>query len=298
MLGFRILFVSFLLQTLHLGAQQDALLWKVSGNGLKKSSYLFGTYHLKSGDFLKKVKGAQEALEASEAVVGELEITPEVASQLMTYMVMEDQQLDSILTIEQYDSVAAALKEQLGIPIMMLNKVKPMGIYLLLAAGEAGKEMRENKKEGDSQPMDMWIQTRAKETNRPVLSLETMQDQAELLFNSSSIERQTEMLLQYIRMEQKSVDAESEKLEKCYSQQNLECLVELMQSSDYSDIEKNLLLRDRNLRWIPQLEENMKKQSSFVAVGALHLAGDQGLISLLQNQGYIVTPVRSKKDVQ
>jgi hypothetical protein len=298
MLGFRILFVSFLLQTLHVGAQQDALLWKVSGNGLKKSSYLFGTYHLKSGDFLKKVKGAQEALEASEAVVGELEITPEVASQLMTYMVMEDQQLDSILTIEQYDSVAAALKEQLGIPIMMLNKVKPMGIYLLLASGEAGKEMRENKKEGDSQPMDMWIQTRAKETNRPVLSLETMQDQAELLFNSSSIERQTEMLLQYIRMEQKSVDAESEKLEKCYSKQNLECLVELMQSSDYSDIEKNLLLRDRNLRWIPQLEENMKKQSSFVAVGALHLAGDQGLISLLQNQGYIVTPVRSKKDVQ
>jgi len=298
MLGFRILFVSFLLQTLHLGAQQDALLWKVSGNGLKKSSYLFGTYHLKSGDFLKKVKGAQEALEASEAVVGELEITPEVASQLMTYMVMEDQQLDSILTIEQYDSVAAALKEQLGIPIMMLNKVKPMGIYLLLASGEAGKEIRENKKEGDSQPMDMWIQTRAKETNRPVLSLETMQDQAELLFNSSSIERQTEMLLQYIRMEQKSVDAESEKLEKCYSQQNLECLVELMQSSDYSDIEKNLLLRDRNLRWIPQLEDNMKKQSSFVAVGALHLAGDQGLISLLQNQGYIVTPVRSKKDVQ
>lgn len=298
MLGFRILFVSFLLQTLHLGAQQDALLWKVSGNGLKKSSYLFGTYHLKSGDFLKKVKGAQEALEASEAVVGELEITPEVASQLMTYMVMEDQQLDSILTIEQYDSVAAALKEQLGIPIMMLNKVKPMGIYLLLASGEAGKEMRENKKEGDSQPMDMWIQTRAKETNRPVLSLETMQDQAELLFNSSSIERQTEMLLQYIRMEQKSVDAESEKLEKCYSEQNLECLVELMQSSDYSDIEKNLLLRDRNLRWIPQLEDNMKKQSSFVAVGALHLAGDQGLISLLQNQGYIVTPVRSKKDVQ
>ena len=298
MLGFRILFVSFLLQTLHLGAQQDALLWKVSGNGLKKSSYLFGTYHLKSGDFLKKVKGAQEALEASEAVVGELEITPEVASQLMTYMVMEDQQLDSILTIEQYDSVAAALKEQLGIPIMMLNKVKPMGIYLLLASGEAGKEIRENKKEGDSQPMDMWIQTMAKETNRPVLSLETMQDQAELLFNSSSIERQTEMLLQYIRMEQKSVDAESEKLEKCYSQQNLECLVELMQSSDYSDIEKNLLLRDRNLRWIPQLEENMKKQSSFVAVGALHLAGDQGLISLLQNQGYIVTPVRSKKDVQ
>ena len=298
MLGFRILFVSFLLQTLHLGAQQDALLWKVSGNGLKKSSYLFGTYHLKSGDFLKKVKGAQEALEASEAVVGELEITPEVASQLMTYMVMEDQQLDSILTIEQYDSVAAALKEQLGIPIMMLNKVKPMGIYLLLASGEAGKEIRENKKEGDSQPMDMWIQTRAKETNRPVLSLETMQDQAELLFNSSSIERQTEMLLQYIRMEQKSVDAESEKLEKCYSEQNLECLVELMQSSDYSDIEKNLLLRDRNLRWIPQLEDNMKKQSSFVAVGALHLAGDQGLISLLQNQGYIVTPVRSKKDVQ
>lgn len=298
MLGFRILIVSFLLQTLHVCAQQDALLWKVRGNGLKKSSYLFGTYHLKSGDFLKKVKGAQEALNASDAVVGELEITPEVASQLMTYMVMEDQQLDSILTIEQYDSVAAVLKEQLGIPIMMLNKVKPMGIYLLLSSGEAGKEMREGKKEGDSQPMDMWIQTKAKETNKPVFALETMKDQADLLFNSSSLERQIEMLLQYIRMGKKSIDAETEKLEKCYSKQNLTCLVDLLHSSDYSDIEKNLLLRDRNIRWIPQLKETMMKQSNFVAVGALHLAGDQGLISLLQKEGYTVKPVRGKKDVQ
>jgi len=173
-----------------------------------------------------------------------------------------------------------------------------MGIYLLLSSGEAGKEMRESKKEGNSQPMDMWIQTKAKETNKPVFALETMKDQADLLFNSSSLERQIEMLLQYIRMEKKSIDAETEKLEKCYSEQNLTCLVDLMQSSDYSDIEKNLLLRDRNIRWIPQLKETMMKQSNFVAVGALHLAGDQGLISLLQKEGYTVKPVRSKKDVQ
>jgi uncharacterized protein len=105
------------------------------------------------------------------------------------------------------------------------------------------------------------------------------------------------MLMQYIRMDQSDASDEVEKLEKCYTSQDLDCLVELMNSSGYSDIESNLLLRDRNLRWLPKLKENMKSESCFIAVGALHLAGESGLITLLEKEGYTVRPVRSKKDI-
>jgi uncharacterized protein len=294
MLVIRILIAIFLFQSFNTNAQQNGLLWKVSGNGLKKPSYLFGTYHLKSGDFLKSVKGSEEALKASQAVVGEMEITPEMAGDLMKHMVMENNQLDSLLSPAQYDSVSNFLKEKAGIPIMMMNKIKPMGIYLILSAGSMKNQSKDTVK---IEPMDLWVQSEALKDNKKVHSLETLEEQADLIFNSSTLERQTEMLMQYIRMDQSDASDEVEKLEKCYTSQDLDCLVELMNSSGYSDIESNLLLRDRNLRWLPKLKENMKSESCFIAVGALHLAGESGLITLLEKEGYTVRPVRSKKDI-
>jgi uncharacterized protein len=294
MLVIRILIAIFLFQSFNTNAQQNGLLWKVSGNGLKKPSYLFGTYHLKSGDFLKSVKGSEEALKASQAVVGEMEITPEMAGDLMKHMVMENNQLDSLLSPAQYDSVSNFLKEKAGIPIMMMNKIKPMGIYLILSAGSMKNQSKDTVK---IEPMDLWVQSEALKDNKKVHSLETLEEQADLIFNSSTLERQTEMLMQYIRMDQSDASDEVEKLDKCYTSQDLDCLVELMNSSGYSDIESNLLLRDRNLRWLPKLKENMKSESCFIAVGALHLAGESGLITLLEKEGYTVRPVRSKKDI-
>jgi uncharacterized protein len=294
MLILRILISFFLLQSVQANAQQNGLLWKVSGNGLKKPSYLFGTYHLKSGEFLKTVKGSEEALKASEAVVGEMEITPEMAGDLMKHMVMENDQLDSLLTPAQYDSVGDFLKEKAGIPIMMMNKIKPMGIYLILSGGSMKAQSTDTTK---IEPMDLWVQSEAIKDNKKVHSLETLEEQADLIFNSSSLERQVEMLMQYIRTDQSDAQKEIEKLETCYTTQNLDCLVELMNSSGYSDIESNLLLRDRNLRWLPKLNEKMKSESCFIAVGALHLAGDSGLIKLLEKEGYTVRAVRSKKDI-
>lgn len=278
-------------------AQQNSLLWQVSGNGLNKPSYLFGTYHLEGAEFLDEVKGAHEALKLSEAVVGELEIDGDATGKMMTYMVMENNQLDSLLSPAEYDSVAEALKERVGIPLMMMNKIKPMGIYLFLASGDSGKEVREDMKAG-KEPMDMWIQTQAKNSSKPIKSLETLENQAELLFNSSTIERQKEMLMEYLRMDKKAAQAENDKIESCYKKQDLECLVAMMESADYTEIERDVLLKDRNLRWMPQLTTYMTEQSCFVAVGALHLAGESGLITLLRNQGYTVKPILSKKDLR
>ena len=54
---------------------------------------------------------------------------------------------------------------------------------------------------------------------------------------------------------------------------------------------KNRMLDQRNKNWIPKLENWMKQKTLFVAVGAGHLAGEQGVLQLLKNQGYIVEPV-------
>jgi uncharacterized protein YbaP (TraB family) len=66
-----------------------------------------------------------------------------------------------------------------------------------------------------------------------------------------------------------------------------------MYGDTYRPEEIKLLLDDRNKNWIMQLPGIMKEQPAFIAVGALHLAGENGLVALLRKQGYIVTPVKT-----
>ena len=271
---------------------ENSLLWKISGNGLSEPSYLFGTYHLMNDEFLKKIKGLKKALRSSEAVVGELVMTPELSAQLMPYMIMENTTLDSVLTPSQYDSVAAAVKENLSAPMFLLNKMKPIVIYTMLGAAQAQKSGLVKKSKGV--PMDIFFQEEGKKEGKKIIGLETAKEQADILFNNYPVERQVELLMEFLKSGGQVNEAEGERLNECYTQQKLDCLTELFEKAGYSDAESLDLLNKRNIRWIPQLEKLMKEQSCFVAVGALHLTGKDGLIVLLRKQGYVVEPMNKK----
>ena len=65
----------------------------------------------------------------------------------------------------------------------------------------------------------------------------------------------------------------------------------LAKSEFGSDQYEDILLNDRNKKWVKELKEIMKKESVFVAVGAGHLTGEYGLINLLKKEGYTVEPL-------
>ncbi len=79
-----------------------------------------------------------------------------------------------------------------------------------------------------------------------------------------------------------------------YTSQNLGELQQLMYGSNYKPEEVKALLDDRNTYWMQQLPRLMKEQPLFVAVGALHLAGESGLVNQLRIKGYTVTPINIK----
>jgi len=276
-------------------AIENALLWKIEGNGLQKSSYILGTYHLVNNSFLNNLKGCELALKKTSAVLGELEITPEVASQMMPFMLMEKSSLDSLMNPLQYDSLSQFVQDKLGLPMTLFNKMKPIGIYLMLSAVEMNNTPFLTDFKGE--PMDVYVQNEAKKHEKEVFALETIQDQADLLFNHVALNEQVKMLMQYIKTGKQESNLENDRMNNCYMNQDLNCLDSLMNVSGFSTIESNLLLKDRNIRWIPRIEETIKKQSCFIAVGALHLAGENGLIFLLRKQGYTISPVHSNKHV-
>ncbi|SFH29859.1 TraB/GumN family protein [Pedobacter insulae] len=264
---------------------ENSLLWEISGKGLRKSSYLFGTYHFAGKDFIDTMKVLQSKLAMADAIVGEIIIDKSMAGKLIPYMLMKNNFLDKLLTAEQYELVASHLKKISGYDLKMFNSMKPVAVQMTMLQFTAPKTISET-----NPALDQYIQDYGKANNKLIIGLETIEDQARVLFGNS-LERQKELLLKGVKEEEKNKN-ESQILYNNYIAQNLEELAKLFAKMDsYNKDELDQLLKNRNIKWIAQMPGLMENQSLFIAVGAGHLLGNDGLIKRLRTLGYTVRPL-------
>ena len=124
----------------------------------------------------------------------------------------------------------------------------------------------------------------------PIIGFETAKEQI-TLFDDLPKEVQTEMVMEQVR----GVDNIGEfiLLTELYKSQNVDSMYYFIHNSDsyFSDYEEEFLSK-RNRSWIQKIKEIVSKQSAFIAVGAGHLGGPNGLIRLLQQEGYRVKPIQ------
>jgi uncharacterized protein YbaP (TraB family) len=144
--------------------------------------------------------------------------------------------------------------------------------------------------------MEQVIMQEAKQYNKKIKGLETMAYQAGVL-DSIPYHLQAEQLLEYINKANQGDHSDKELLEMlaAYKEQDLNKLEKLLISSDagvssFTDV----LLYHRNENWVKKLKDILPGKSLVIAVGAGHLPGDKGVISLLRKAGYTVTPVENK----
>lgn len=267
--------------------KENTLFWEISGKGLQKPSYLFGTYHFAGKDFIDTMQVLNAKLHQADAVVGELVMDNTMAAKLMPHMLMKNNFLDKLLTPEEYQLVAAYLKKVSGYDLKLFNSMKPAAVQVTLLQFTAPKTFTK-----DNPALDQYFQDYGKTNHKKLLGLETVEDQAALLFGSS-LERQKELLLKSVQNEEKAKE-EGQKLYDYYIAQDMKNLTELFTSSEeYSKEEMDQMLKNRNQKWIAQLPALMQNQSLFIAVGAGHLIGKDGLIKGLQAIGYTVKPIAS-----
>lgn len=273
------------------------LLWKISGNGLEKPSYIFGTHHLASYSIIEKIEGLRPAFRDATQVVGELKISDvqsTAAMQLMQQQMMmtDDKTIESLFTPDEYALVNKYVKENMQFDLSMMPKLKPAfitnNIVLLLY-------MKNVKDYNPDQQLDTFFQNQAKENGKTIEALETMEFQVNLLFNSTSVERQAELLVCTLSDVDKTLK-ETQKLADAYMAQDLNAILELTYKRDGTKCdplpgELEAIADDRNVAWMEKLPGLMKDHSTFVAVGALHLVGEKGLINLLRKAGYKLEPV-------
>jgi len=133
----------------------------------------------------------------------------------------------------------------------------------------------------------------AGEKNIPLIGLETIEEQLGF-FEEIPRSKMAEMIIESIRNHDEE-KKETLKLMRLYSEQKVDKLLPLLQkqSPEFMEFE-DLFLYDRNRAWIPKLVEEMAYKSCFVAVGAGHLFGENGVIDLLQKKGLSVTAISAE----
>ena len=110
------------------------------------------------------------------------------------------------------------------------------------------------------------------------------------MFSQFTVQRQAELLADFVDRKDSSV-IEMKEMIAMYRKQQLRGLDKLMYDETYKPEEVKVMVTDRNNHWMAELPGMMKDAPTFVAVGALHLAGNDGLVAQLRKEGYTVEPI-------
>ena len=286
-----LLFITVIIAVSTIQAQ---LLWKITGNGLKHPSYLFGTHHLIPIQFLDSVPGLFKAFNESETVVGEMVLNNlDASAKIQQAAVMPNhKKISDLLTEEEYKFVDNELKTTLKFGLKEVSIMNPLLILTMY-------EMEKYKKLtgfSDDKQSDSYFQLVAAEKEKKVLGLETIEQQIALLFGNGSLERQAKVLVESMRKKDDMLK-EMISLNKLYKAGKLNDLHLLSKGkgaiTDMTDEEFRRMADDRNADWITKLPKMLKESSCFIAVGALHLPGQNGLLKLLEKEGYKLSPVNN-----
>jgi len=265
----------------------NTLLWEISGNGLQKPSWLFGTMHILCAEDAALSDNLKKIIKNCDQIYFELDMDnmQEMMGALQYLRMNDGQKISELLTPEEYARVEKYFQEnKVPLPLAMMDRFKPYFISSLI-----GEQMMTCPQKNG---MEQQIMNENKQYDKEIKGLETMQYQASI-FDSIPYKKQAKDLVTYID----SIDNYKivmQEMVEVYRQQDLERMDSLTHKSDpgmedYMDI----LLHDRNRAWVQQLPTIMNNRSILFAVGAGHLPGDQGVIKLLRKKGYKVTPMKN-----
>lgn len=262
-----------------------SLLYQVTGNGLSRPSYIFGTFHAICAAEMVPFENLDTYLTETDQLLMEIDMddTAEMQSMTKGIMIPGGKTLKDVLTAEKFAKVDEMMKNYLGYSVEIVKMVKPFMLTVMVLTSP--------KAIGCTPTVyDLKLMQSAVTKKKPVVGLETVASQFAVI-DSKTLEEQADDLYEMAEDPQKSI-GELKKLMGAYKTRDVENLFQMASKGESKD-EKFMtrLLDDRNRAWIPKLETAFQTKPTFVAVGAGHLGGKNGVIRLLRKKGYKVTPV-------
>lgn len=268
----------------------SGIFYSVTKPDIKDTSYLFGTYHLVKDSYLSELKDVNKALSTAKGVVVETILDPSEMQRVQAMGMMQNKLITDFLDKPLADSLNAELTSTLGVDLTVFNQLKPINVVLTLSVVHL---MNNNSvlQQFTGEALDAHFAQFGKSNGKTVTTLETIDEQMDIIFNQMSDQEQADQLIYFLRNKEFMIQMGDELLnswfgndmEKIYNV--YERLVSISGQSDF-------LLKTRNDKWMKVIPNLIKKESQFIAVGVLHLGGPNGLIVQLKQNGYTVTPIK------
>lgn len=278
---FRLVAILLIVSLFNLHSQDSSLLYQISGNGLSQPSYLFGTIHMIPKQDFFLTDSIIAAFHSCDALVTEINMDLSLKEQLALAQRMflpDGNSYKDYMKQDAFDRFYSFLVDSLNIRENKADRyirIKP--VFL---SGIVMKEML-----GKIKIYEMEFHGMAKKSDMILLSLETAEEQMNIV-DSISLE------MQFKDMDDpSSFQLEYNKLLNAYKKQDFTGLCTLLEEdTDFLEV-KTLMLDNRNRKWMNKIDHMISQHRCFIAVGAAHLCGQNGLIELLHKTGYAVTPV-------
>lgn len=273
------------------------IFYKISGNGLEKPSYLFGTHHLAPLSTIDSVAGVRPAFTDCTAVVGEIDMTVpqmQLAMAMQPFMMApSDSLLTDVIEPEVFKRINEKFKSLAIMPGLDLNALammRPMVPSSMVSVTVIKKLMPGFN---ENEQLDKYFQEQGKKEGKSVIPLETPELQAKLLYTFAPIKEQAKNLVELLDNTEE-VAKKAAELNDLYKSQDLNGMLLLSEeeSKGENTAFMTALLDQRNASWLEKLPQIMKANPTFIAVGALHLAGEKGLVESLRKAGYTVEAIK------
>jgi uncharacterized protein len=276
--------LSFLLLfLLFITTANTQLLYRISGNGLKEDSYLFGTIHTMPKEDFEMPKKVMDAIKTCATIALEIDIDMSMSEKIeiakMT-LIPNGETLKNYMIDSSYVKLKSYCIDSLGwkeSKFEQYTHLKPFFFSSVVLQEKIGKQ----------KSFEMEFDKLAKKYKKPLIGLETVMYQMETI-DRISIKDQLKFMDDFSNM------TEFDVLFKLYEKEDINGLYQMIsEETDMLPEFNHWFLDVRNANWIPVIEKQISKEATFIAVGAGHLGGTTGVLELLKKQGYSLTGINN-----
>lgn len=258
---------------------ENSVLWKVEHADLNQPSYLFGTLHIMCENDFYIPEKVIETLQNVDALVLEVSLSDPKEMQELQESMSNPKKISDEISVEKYNELNELVTKVTGVDLknfdsyglsvlnsILISKMLPCTSFKYL----------ENE-----------ITLLATQSEKPIFSLEKVSEQIEIIKNAYPTEFALEQLMLFDSYKKDFNDAIL-----FYNKEEITKTVNLISKEEYMDENATKIMQiDRNKSWVKKMPVMMKERSNLFAIGAAHLVNDYGIIHLLREKGYTVTPV-------
>ena len=255
------------------------VLWEIRG-AAGPPSYLLGTMHSDDPRLLELPDPLVSALRDARSFTMEVVIDPSALARLSQRMTLPaDESLQRMLDAGDWRRLVGAMQRR-RVPEPALRRMQPWAVAMALSMPEQFSGLA----------LDLYLQQYAQRLGKPVHGLESIDEQVAIFDGLSRAEQLALLRTTLVQLPQ--LPRLIEALTEAYLSRDLAAMQALTEAqvaigdARFNQRFMQRLVDQRNLRMLRRMQPRLREGGTFVAVGALHLPGTQGLLCLLREQGY------------